>query len=149
VTASSYFADNPRETFPPANLVDGRFNDEGTEGSWGFWVGTNGDLAEVTIDLEQAFPIAEIVLQNTHNRQNNDRGTQDYRLSVSVDGDRYTTIDEGTLANAFKQKEIDQHRVRLSKPMSARYLKFQALSFFGVGAGLNEIQVYAAPPTVD
>lgn len=127
--------------FPAENAVDGQLDDGGLPDHFSYWLAENEKPAELTIDLEDSQEIAEVWLQNTHNRQHNDRGTRQYRLSASVDGKDFVTFADGELPNAAGKETISIQRVRLASPVLARYVRFEAVTWFGYGAGLNEIAV--------
>jgi hypothetical protein len=145
VTASSmYDLTVPEgEVFYIENVVDGRINDSGAPQAWSFWLAADLQPAEFTVDLEDEFEVSEIRLQNTHNRQHNDRGTREYRLSLSLDGKTFVPIHQGELTDVAGQRNIEWVTIPIEPPKPARYVRFEAVSFYGVGAGLNELQVFA------
>ena len=95
--------------------------------------------------------IDRIDLQNTHNTVFDDFGTRDFRIDASGDGLNFTTIFTGTLADVSGTGEdipIESFSVRAGDfdLFSTRYIRFWATNFYGDGAGLNEIFVFAQVP---
>ncbi len=141
-----FHVDGPQEVFPLENAVDGRLNDTGAPADWSFWLANPLNISpELTIDLESNHDIAAIAIQNTHNRQSNDRGTRGVRLSLSSDGDRFVPIAEFDLPNVANQNPIEMQCLILPRPTRARYVKVEITSWYGISAGLNEVQVFAIP----
>lgn len=131
--------------FPPSNVTDGELNDYyGADRS--FWLGPNGGLESITVDLDDLFSIDRIDLQNTHNGGYNDRGTEDFSIWVSEDGIEWTQILDRTLPNAYGTGNVIPLASYLFDPISARYVRLDVESFYGAGAGLNEIRVYEHIP---
>lgn len=143
-TGSGYWNGPAGEVFPFANINDGRYDDTGSAGDWSFWLGRDRMPGEfVTIDLGEIFNLTSFVLQNTHNRSANDRGTRDFILETSLDGSVYTTAVSATLASVFGTgNSIPLETFALSTPVLGRYVKFTAVNFYTNGAGLNELSVY-------
>jgi hypothetical protein len=135
--------------FPAAHVTDGVAIESetlvgGGEGDW--WLGREQTLNEFfTLDLGTAQDIGRIDLLNTHNRQFNDRGTADFNIQGSLDGTNFFPIVDGTLANAagsgsnipVESFDVDSN---------ARYLRFEAESYYGSSSGLNEIRVFIPEP---
>ncbi|MCA9265668.1 MAG: hypothetical protein KDA60_17525, partial [Planctomycetales bacterium] len=119
--------------------------------SW--WLGREGTLNEYfTLDLGESFDIDRIELFNTHNRQFNDRGTDEFVIfgSDAVDGSNQlispTPILAGNLTNTAGMETIVGDSFGLAVPVTARYLQFMALTANNAGnnVGLNEIEVYSS-----
>ncbi len=160
VTASGFLPGYP--DFVPQNVVDQRIDDfrAGTayfdharNGSLAsYWLGRIGQEDEwIVIDLGAPMTIDRVDLQNTHNTTYDDFGTQDFRIEASVDGQSFTTVFSGTLADARgtgDQIPIESFSVADGDfaAFNARYVRFWAESYYGNGAGLNEIFVFASVP---
>lgn len=145
VSGSSSLTGDGKGFFPPGKVVDGRFDDLGTDAEATYWIAEDDTPADVIVDLESSYLLREIRLQNTHNSHGQDRGTKGYRLSVSQDGKTYRVVADGELQSAFGQQLISRQRVVLKTPVTARFVKFEALTWYGLGAGLSELQVWAVP----
>ena len=147
-TGSAFFYATNSEQFPYGNLTDGLFNDTGSGGNWSFWLAPNGATdSYVVIDLGAIMVVDEIRLQNTHNRSHNDRGTEDFRLSLSNDGASFTPIIDSTMDSVWGTGSAIPIESYSVANVSARYVRFDLDSYYGVkGGGLNEISVYGAVP---
>lgn len=162
VTGTHWFNDE----FRPMNITDQRIDDfrNTPGGAWdhnrngtnaSYWLAPDGvDGAMLTVDLQAAYLIDRIDLQNTHNGQFNDRGTAGFHMDASRDGVTFTTIFSGTLADlrAASGNSPDLPIESFSaaagdfEAFMARYVRFVADTHYGAGAGLNEIFVFASVP---
>jgi F5/8 type C domain/PEP-CTERM motif len=140
VTCVGYY-DVGSEVFPCSNVVDGIFDDTGSPSNWSFWLSPPGvDVASVTVDLGAEYNINEIKVQDTHNRDYYDRGTQDFTIGVSSDGTNFTQVIYGTFSNA---DWINLTILDFLTSTTGRYVQFNSLNRWGCcSIGLNEIQVF-------
>lgn len=147
VTGDAYFQAGS-ENFPFDNLTDGRFNDTGSPGDWSFWLAPNGSTDDYAIiDLGSVMVVDKIELQNTHNRGFNDRGTEDFRLSLSTDGITFNTVIDATLGSVLNLGSPIPIESFSIGNVAARYVRFDLDSYHGPkGGGLNEISVYGVVP---
>ena len=121
-------------SFPASRAVDGNINEaEGNPESQ--WLGREGTLNEYfTLDLGTSIAIDRIDLFNTHNRQFNDRGTDEFVIfgSESVDAGNQLInpipVLTGELTDVSGQIEIIPDSFPLPLPVTARYLQFLALN---------------------
>ena len=138
--------------FPARLAVDGNTNEtEGAPNSQ--WLGREQTLMEYfTLDLEQPIEIDRINLYNTHNRQFNDRGTNEFVIFAADDVDDSNQLIDpipflsGELADVSGQNFITPEEFTFPA-FTTRYLMFQALTAhdaFNNNVGLNEIEVFAA-----
>jgi len=136
--------------YGPTAIVDGRVNEEwATTNPAAFWLLPNATLGAAIVDLEGEFLIDRIDLQNTHNGSSMDRGTQDFTLQVSLDGESWTEVVDDTLS-FFSGAGLGQ----LNTPLEsfafaetwARYVRFQVDSYYGAGGGLAELRIFATVP---
>ncbi len=137
--------------FRPLHVTDGSISDVYSNT---YWLGRDGVPNQwFIVDLGAPVAMKSILLRNTHNASNNDRGTLNFTLSASnaVDGSNLlvapTQILSGSLTNVAGQSPI------LAAPFStqngltattARYVKFESLTAVNNHAGLNEIEIYDA-----
>lgn len=141
-------------SFPAQQVTDGGTS-EPNDGALTYWLGREGDVTEhFTLDLLEVFAIDEIVLFNTHNRQFNDRMTDEFIIygSTAVDGSNQLVAPQvvlsANLSNVAGQADIVPDVFNTSNGLipgiSARYLRFETLSAQPglTNVGLNEIQVY-------
>ncbi|NUM37305.1 MAG: discoidin domain-containing protein [Candidatus Brocadiae bacterium] len=146
VTGSSYY-NSGSEVFPYSKIVDGRYNDTGTGYDWSFWLTPNSSSAYAVIDLGNVYSLSRFEVQNTHNRVHNDRGTKDFRISVSADGINYTSVVSTTLAAVWGLNPIPIETFHISS-YQARYVRFDIDTWYGNGGGINELSVYGEAANV-
>ena len=140
VTGSSYY-NSGSEVFPYSKIVDGRYDDTGTGYDWSFWLTPQSSGGYAIIDLANIYSISRFEVQNTHNRQHNDRGTKDFRISVSTDGINYTSIVSTTLAAVWGLNPIPIEIFNITS-IQARYVRFDVDTWYGSSGGINELSVY-------
>lgn len=131
------------EAFPFDNLTDGRLNDTGGPGDWSFWLAPRNATGELVLDLGTVYNINRIAMQNTHNRQYNNAGLNEFRVEISTDNLNWTPLLDDTLA--FSNASSIPWQSFSFDRVDARYLKLIVDSYHGNYAGLNEIRVYAIP----
>ena len=143
-SASSFFACCSLQ-FPSSNVADGIIIDQphsNVDNS--YWLSAQGtSVGEwVQVDLGASYQIGSVVLYDTHNHMHFDRGTRDFHLSLSSDGNTFATVATG----AFTELQwLNQTALTLNLNHSARYVRFNVDTLFGgQGAGLAEMEVYAA-----
>ncbi|MCW1912381.1 discoidin domain-containing protein [Luteolibacter sp. GHJ8] len=139
--------------FPPDNLTDGRLNDSGVPGDWSFWLAPDGENGEFTVDLLEESTVGSVALQNTNNRDIDDRGTAVFEVFGSLDNKSFFPLTEGELPRiAVKRgEEFPFHRFTFG-PQQLRYVKVVVSSHYAhpkrkpdhpcQGGGLNEIQIF-------
>ena len=142
---------NAGNDFRAQNVTDGSFYDIFSSS---YWLGRDGVANQwFVLDLGQPVAMKQILLRNTHNTQNNDRGTLNFRMfaSNSVDGSNQlvspTQILTGALPSVASQSPIIASSYGTQNGLTAttaRYLKFESLTATNNHAGLNEIEVYEA-----
>ncbi|HEY1122178.1 MAG TPA: discoidin domain-containing protein, partial [Haloferula sp.] len=140
--------------FPPDNLTDGRLNDSGVPGDWSFWLAPDGESGEFTVDLLQAEEIGRVSLQNTNNRGNNDRGTENFVLLGSLDNKTFFPLTDGELPRVTDPKgtafpffdfPFAQAEVRYVKLVVTSHYRHpkRSIDHPCQGGGLNEIRIFA------
>jgi len=99
------------------------------------------------IDLGNVFEIDYFRIQNTHNRNYNDRGTLDFRISVSTTGTpgSYVTILDDVLNSVIGTGNDIPWQIFDITATSARYIRFDVDAYTSMGGGLNELQAYGQP----
>ena len=151
-TASSTYESPGGESslrFTAGEATDGKINDDpySAENS-GIWLAAQDGIAGewVQVDLGASYLINSITLYDTSNRQYDDRGTNEFTLSVSSDGSSFSEIASGAFTN---DQWLNQTALTVGTlSATGRYVRFNVVSGYGgSGAGLAEIQVYgtAAP----
>jgi hypothetical protein len=142
-------------TFPARKAVDGvKYEADGAPETW--WLGREQTLDEYfTLDLGQVFNIDRIDLYNTHNRQFNDRGTDEFVIygALEVDTNKQLVnpfpVLSGNLSDTAFEADIPADSFTAANGLNAtdvRYLQFQALSsIYGNGnVGLSELEVFTS-----
>ncbi len=141
--------------FPGIKVTDG-IKTEPDNGAIGYWLGREQTLDEYfTLDLGDAYDIDRIDLYNTHNRQYNDRGTDEFVIFGALEVDASNQLIapfpvlSGNLSDVSFEPDIPVDSYGPGDGLAAataRYLQFQALSsIYGNGnVGLNEIEVYSS-----
>ena len=131
-------------TLNPLFTADNAIDDdtqEAAELDYSMWLGADGAAAWVELDFGAIVGVLRIRWANTHNRTYYNRATADYRIVASPTGafgDEATTLATGTGTLETDLRFYTEE----SSPVAARYLRFYADSFEGLGPGLNELQVY-------
>ncbi|WAC19272.1 discoidin domain-containing protein [Luteolibacter sp. SL250] len=158
VTTPAYLSKAGGSVFPPDNLTDGRLNDTGSPGDWSFWLAPDGETGEATIDLLQPETIGRVVLQNTRNRRNGDRGMKEFVIRVSEDGQVFHEVHRGEMRRVEDEPSpgVDFPFETISfAPVRARYVMIQGISHYrskdrqpshrhyGLhSGGLNEVMIF-------
>jgi uncharacterized repeat protein (TIGR01451 family) len=144
VSASGWHSE-PDLSFGPNHVTDGRLDDTLNPSGYSFWLTRPGTLDNFTVDLEGQYPISRIRLQNTHTYTYNSYETRRFSISVSADGANFTTVLESGLKNVFGMTGALPIQHWDIVPTTARYVRFQVLTYSGTGGGLSEIFVQVAP----
>jgi uncharacterized repeat protein (TIGR01451 family) len=144
VTASGWF-NEPDALVAPYHVTDGRLDDTGNGSTYSFWLTRPATLDYFVVDLEKKYSITSFRLQNTHTAKYNTYETARFRISVSSDGTHYTPVVQSTLRNVFGRTGALPIQDWNIPAITARYVRFDVLSYNGGGGGLNEIFVQTAP----
>jgi len=140
VTGSIYY-DQGSEVFPYDNITDGRLDDTGSPYDWSFWLTPHYSTGYAVVDLENTYDIEMFRVQNTHNRQYNDRSTANFSIYVSTDGvDFGSAVVSGTMPTAWGTNPIPWEEYSVSS-VRGRYVRFNVDSYYGSSGGLNELEV--------
>ena len=144
-------------SFPAVHVIDGN-TQEATNGTVSYWLSREQTPYEYfTLDLESNVAIERLHLFNTHNRQYNDRGTDEFFILAAADIDEQLQLVNpqlliaSNLSVVTSQADIVPDVFTASNgliPQTARYLRFEALtSNYGRNnVGLNEIEIYDGLP---
>jgi hypothetical protein len=153
VFSPSFYANKHGSVFPPDRLTDGRLNDSGVPGDWGFWLAPNEVNGEFTVDLLSTQTIGRISLQNTNNRSIGDRGVAAFEIYGSLDNQMFFKITQGDLprVSASDGTVFPFHDFSFA-PVQARYVKLVVTEHYrhpsrpperkDHGGGLNEIRIF-------
>jgi hypothetical protein len=102
---------------------------------------------ELTVHFPQPVAMNGLVLMPRQNQREHQGDIHDYTIQASDDGIQWREIAHGQLASTF-----DPQQIRFSQTVTAKHLKFTALSGFGndTSAALAELAViYAGPKIAD
>jgi len=110
---------------------------------WATDNGATGDAAQLFMVFQCSRTIKGFLLKNTHNAYDNDRGTQDFTISISesIDGP-WTDILTGTLPDARDVSSVPVLNFDLENEVVTQYLRFQVDTFYGYGGGLQYFSTY-------
>jgi len=111
-----------------------------------FWItdnGATGDAAQLFMVFQCPRTIKGFLLKNTHAAYANDRGTQDFTISISdsIDGP-WTDILTGTLPDARNVSPVPVLSFDLENEVETQYLRFQVDTYYGLGGGLQYFSTY-------
>jgi len=136
VTATGRYSSN----YEGSEVTDGVLEDGSTH--TGYWLAPNAVAASLTVDLGVTHALERVELFNSRNAGYSDRSTADFRLEGSVDGQTWTLIEAGTLV------EDDIETPYVVTPTTggfARWLRFNADTWYENGAGLSELRAFGRP----
>jgi len=110
-----------------------------------YWLsgeGATGDAAQLFMVFQCPRIIKGFLVKNTRNFYN-DRGTQDFTISISdsIDGP-WTDILTGTLPDARNVSPVPVLNFDLENEVETQYLRFQVDTFYGLGGGLQYFSTY-------
>jgi hypothetical protein len=101
----------------------------------------------LTVHFPQPVAMNGLVLMPRQNQREHQGDIHDYTIQVSDDGNQWREVEHGQLASTWNPQQI-----RFSQTVTAKHLKFTALSGFGndPSAALAELAViYAGPKIAD
>ena len=154
LTASSTYTGN-NMSFDVNKIKDGVLYDiSGTgvgQGDFakGYWIAKDGvKNAYITVDLGSVYNIDKIDLQNCRNAGYGDSGTKNFTLYYSTDGSNWTTLLNDTLTTCTSKGSSEPMPIDSFSfdPVNARYVKFEANSYFQTRAGLSEMWIFEHTP---
>jgi hypothetical protein len=102
---------------------------------------------ELTVHFPQPVAMNDLILMPRQNQREHQGDIHDYTIQASDDGIQWREIAHGQLASTWNPQQI-----RFSQTVTAKHLKFTALSGFGndTSAALAELAViYAGPKIAD
>jgi len=135
-------------TFIPYHVVTNEedfweFLGENVSNYWITGDGATGDDAQLFMAFQCQRTIKGFLLKNTHNTGHNDRGTQNFTISISdtIDGP-WTDILTGTLPDARNVSPVPVLNFDLENEVETPYLRFQVDTYYGHGGGLQYFSTY-------
>jgi hypothetical protein len=149
-TSSSYWYYDSSKNFPSSAVVDGN-NQElncliGVPQGNSYWLLADKSKGWVEIDLLQEYQLVKVEWLNTHNGSCMDRATTEFHISISNSGE-FAGEEEIIYTGHMKIDSAPSFgKMELSKPKSARYLRFYVDGYYQHGGGLNELRIYALKP---
>ncbi len=128
---SNMLTDNSREYY-----LDG--------GLCSHWLAKNDYIGPGFVyESSSAVHITGFSLRNTASAHGNDRGTDGYKLLASLDGQDFREIHSGNLPDARnKFPSTPCVKVELDQPVLAKFIRFDVVSFFGLGPGLHYFKAH-------
>ena len=148
-TTASAFWSHPDISFPSGGIVNGQIDEMGECVGGGhatqYWLLPDGKTGWVQIDLQRSYDIVTLRWLNTYNgRCGGYRATTDFHIAISPTGDfrgEEQTAYSGQMS--YSQSPIYEETALLPA-VSARYVRFYVDDYYGLGGGLNELEVYAS-----
>ena len=150
ITASAYWS-HPDLSFPPKGIVDGQIDETGECAGGGhttqYWLLPDQQTGWVQIDLLQNYNIVKLRWLNTYNgRCGGNRATITFHIALSQAGD-FSGEDQTVYSGEMTYSQSPTYEeIILSPAVSARYVRFYVDDYYGMGGGLNELEVYADVP---
>jgi hypothetical protein len=151
LTMASAFWNHPDLSFSSKGIVDRQIDEIGECAGGGhdtqYWLLPDQQTGWVQIDLLQNYNIVKLRWLNTFNgRCGGERATTAFHIALSQTGDfsgEDQTVYSGEMV--FSPSPTYQETI-LSPAVLARYVRFYVDDYYGVGGGLNELEVYANVP---
>merc|ERR1712212_625420 len=111
-----------------------------------YWVtsdGKTGEEASLYMRFQCPVTITGVMLQNTHNAGYNDRGTQNFTISIpdQVTG-AWTDIMTSSLPDARNVSSVPVFTFQLETQVETSQVRFQVDSFYGRGGGLQYFSTF-------
>ncbi|HXE96847.1 MAG TPA: hypothetical protein VN642_10605 [Dongiaceae bacterium] len=103
-----------------------------------YWIPSNGRLGQLSFVFQRAEPVRKVMILNTANGMRLDHATDRLKLTL-YNGNRVVGLQELAISPHPRWTEYV-----LESPCIADSMKVELLSFYGIGAGLNEVKVYKA-----
>ena len=107
-----------------------------------YWLGPDKKAGEFVLDLGCAKTVNMVELVNTHNGHVRDRSTKEFKVSISVNKEGpWTLVVHKTLQDSRQQSDpLPVQSFRFSD-RTARFVKFNLISWYGKGGGLQYFAV--------
>ena len=127
------FGSENNTDFKVENVLKYRSKEE----SGTFWLGPNQEPAEFVLELCRSETISRLRIVNTQGGELRNRGTKDFKVLLrNRMSEDWTEVLEGTLEDPTEKKNLDVLDFPIT-PTEARFVKFQMLSFYKRGGGLQ------------
>jgi len=141
--------------FDVENIFSHNKNELGYEG---YWLAPTQSISTFIINLGCSQEISALKLVNTHNQNHRDRSTKTFRVSLSTEETGpWTKVLEETLDDSREQQDplpvqifplkrsaqdlLPRQDYHLGESSVAQYLKFDLLDWYGLGGGLQYLDV--------
>ena len=118
--------------------------DDGGDSKGSAWLGKTGEQSWFVVGLPGTYIVRQVVLKNSHNGANDDAGTKEFDIRLSSDGNTWSTVVKGTLADVRGQgASALEETFDVEGVGGSQFLKFTANSWFGDQSALNLLQIKA------
>jgi hypothetical protein len=127
--------------YASSRIIDGD-TAESSPTDYTMWQASRGAAAWVQVNLGKVVGVTSVRFANTHGGPSYDRATTDYAIEISPTGTftgEEVVFSSGTLS---METDLRYHVDESSTPLGGQYIRFQADGWDGLGAGLNELQVF-------
>ena len=107
-----------------------------------YWLGPDKKGGSFTVDLGCETRVSMVELVNTHNAQYKDRSTKEFKVLVSKTGNgSWDEVVHKTLRDSrFLPDPLPLKKFTFAEHI-VKYIKFELLSFYGNGGGLQFFNV--------
>ena len=121
-------------------------DDTGTDGEGSIWLAPDGAPGWFVLNLGVTASLKKIVIKNTHNGEDNNRGTKSFQIAVSSDASLWSNVLHETLPDVRGVHDCLQSSEFVLEAFGpVQYVKFSTVSYFGEGAGINYVGLFAEP----
>ena len=124
----------PAETFAVSKLLTWSKPEEFAQN---YWLAPDRGTGQFVLDLGNTVTVRNIFLVNTHNGVAKDRGTKDFKVFLGFGATGpWMQVLKQTLPDSRNLEPVPPRTYEIT-PTFARYVKFELLSYWGYGGGLQ------------
>lgn len=138
---SASASSNLSANYTAANVID-EDTSEDAYADETYWLARTGSVGWVEVELADITGIGRIRWVNTHHGPRYSYAAKDYEIYASHTGEfngEEQLIDSGT---GDLETDLRYHQIDLSSPVTAQYVRFYVDSYYSVGGGVNEIEIF-------
>ena len=140
VSGDYYLIDQQPFSFIPYHVVTNE-EDFRVDGQTNYWITSDwktGDEASLYMTFQCPVTIRGFLMKNTHNAGYQDRGTQNFTISIpdSLTG-AWTDILTSSLPDARNVSPVPVNTYQLDTLVETSLVRFQVNTFYGRGGGLQ------------
>ena len=112
-----------------------------------FWLAPSGSTAEFVLELCPPRKVRTLTVVNTHAAEMRNRGTKEFKVYLGEDTEDWTEVAHETFEDPRESTKTTEDEVNINwlttknidvtDDMEARYVRFELISFYGEGGGLQ------------